>query len=108
MIVEPQFSATSPIGINDILDFLSEDFEIMQSTGLKDKNGKEIFEGDIVQIDAEKLWYSREPKNRKCVQEVNFEEYDVQPFGGSSSDWHSDSEKWEIIGNIYQNPELLP
>nr|DAR76868.1 MAG TPA: YopX protein [Caudoviricetes sp.] len=76
---------------------------IMQSTGLKDKNGKEVFVGDIIKC------------TRGCPHEVYLEkEYGGTYIGGmpaiylkgllSGYAWTEDE---EIIGNIYENPELL-
>ena len=71
---------------------------VMQYTGLKDKNGTEIYEGDIVVF---KNW---KPKS------VVFQTNGVQTFVFDGTDlWLSsyDSEHYKVIGNIYQNPELL-
>lgn len=89
---------------------------VMQSTGLYDKNGKEIFEGDICQI-----WNA---KGDKVVHSYTGEVYfDLREGGwqlrrgdGTKTTIFSlaifcrpgSSQDAEVIGNIYQNPELLP
>lgn len=80
-----------------------EDFNIMQYTGLKDKNGKEIYEGDIVN-------YSH-PRTDEIIRTVTFKHGAFGIEGiyekthiifGNILDSHI-----EVIGNIYENPELL-
>ena len=79
------------------------DVELMQSTGLKDKNGKEVFVGDIIKC------------TRGCLHEVYIEkEYGGTYIGGMPAIYLkgiSEGYAWtgdeEIIGNIYENPELL-
>ena len=69
------------------------DIILMQSTGLTDKNGKEIFEGDVVSYGNENIcikWLSR----TACW------------WGEPDCGMHEVS-NGEIIGNIYENPELL-
>ena len=73
---------------------------LMQYTGLKDKNGKEIYEGDVVRYKAFEIWYARK---------VYFDT-ELCQFGLHSSNFlfHNQfSDNLEIIGNIYENPELL-
>ena len=79
------------------------DIELMQSTGLKDKNGKEVFIGDIIKC------------TRGCLHEVYIEkEYGGTYVGGMPAvylkglrEGYAWTEHEEIVGNIYENPELL-
>lgn len=83
-----------------------KDGVIMQCTGLKDKNGKLIYEGDIINI-----WCKNFTKNQ--ISEVKF----CKERAAFTFDYNTDlcnivpctMEKTEIevIGNIYENPELL-
>lgn len=80
------------LGVNDL--------KLMQFTGLLDKNGKEIYEGDIVEIPD---YYAK-----KGIVEYSAPEFHVYDGddGFTSFDW----EEWEyfkVIGNIYENPNLL-
>lgn len=74
-----------------------ERFILMQSTGLFDRDGKEIFEGDVVRILDEKLSKIYYSDGAFCVDILN---------GGTPLHAFL-SEQLEIIGNIYKNPELL-
>lgn len=91
--------------IGDAVTFYrgAEEVELMQSTGLFDKNGKEVFVGDIIKC------------TRGCLHEVYIEkEYGGTYIGGMPAiylkgiregyAWTGDE---KIIGNIYENPELL-
>ena len=80
---------------------LAEDLVLMQSTGLKDKNGKEIFEGDIL-------------KSNKYITSVFYEDgaYCVK-FRRTTNTTVTmnvisfiEKYKTKVIGNIYENPEL--
>lgn len=78
-------------------------YELMQYTGLKDKNGKEIYEGDIInyfgKTDAMHFGV--------CTTEVRFDEHRC---GFAPMSWwvsQTNRDVLEVIGNIYENPELL-
>lgn len=81
----------------------NESEKIMQFTGLLDKNGKEIYEGDIVT-------FSDAIENKKVVIEYIAPSFRYTVHGGKVDGITFDLigwSTWEIIGNIYENPELL-
>lgn len=81
-----------------------------QYTGLKDKNGKEIYEGDIV---SEEFEYGGEKTKtiwqvRWCDDECAFELHYVSGFEVDDCSLVADDEEdYEVIGNIHENPDLL-
>ncbi|RZK63919.1 MAG: hypothetical protein EOO95_12340 [Pedobacter sp.] len=80
----------------------------MQFTGLKDKNGKEIYEGDVVRT---KLGNICLIKWDKCNEVKHGDYYQYTGFCfhniRQKLNFHFDDTECEIIGNIHQNPELL-
>lgn len=101
-----------------VLDYEdSIEAEILQYTGLKDKSGKEIYEGDIVKLI---------PLNSERLKELGrkwYEHLKVEWGAYSDGEYVTNVETWmiginplseelldetvEVIGNIYENPELL-
>ncbi|RAL55455.1 hypothetical protein BLM37_04405 [Candidatus Gracilibacteria bacterium GN02-873] len=88
--------------------FSLNEVELMQYTGYKNKNGKEIYEGDIVEyLDASGFSQDDVGINRGIVEldlreGINFTNRDSVEMEDIDFD-----EEVEIIGNIYENPELL-
>ena len=92
--------------MNDNIPVYPDEIELMQSTGLLDKNGKEIFEGDIVR----QVRTQPTTENEIIIGVVTMIEgtwlimNDCEQL--ASKLW-SETDENEIIGNIYENKELL-
>jgi len=89
----------------EIDDNVSYQYKLMQYTGLKDKNGVEIYEGDVVKcvlgkyseeyLYKEAFLYGRDGKH--VIREISIPEVYQERF----------PDGMEVIGNIFENPELL-
>jgi hypothetical protein len=73
-----------------------------QFTGLQDKNGKDIYDGDILQS-----FYSRDTTGKDIVNTQEVVEYQIDEYTGEAGYELLFIERAVIIGNIYENPELL-
>lgn len=81
-------------------------WELMQFTGLLDKNGKEIYEGDIIKYYEKRHEGGQDVVFEQVFEVQVFEDY-LQFFDFMCNYPLADKDTIEIIGNIYENPELL-
>jgi len=124
--VDPQYSIYPEYMLGGFIDMhIGAGIELMQYTGLKDKNGKEIYEGDILDVKfrggyVERISWKGPPDARAFVF-WDFSAFRLKCKGAQDeryADW-TDTDGYfdpmlemershsEVIGNIYENPELL-
>jgi uncharacterized phage protein (TIGR01671 family) len=102
--------------------YLVKECKYMQYTGLKDKNGKEIYEGDILEFTDKWEWYRssygikmnfagpselKELQEKYAAEPMHRREVKFDPLEGYGLSKGDLEDYFEIIGNIYENPELL-
>jgi uncharacterized phage protein (TIGR01671 family) len=97
---------------------------LMQFTGLLDADGTEIYEGDIVVVPGEYIWFDDGEPNYRGVVDWIFSQWQVVAYcvnpnkrgisdgineGLNDAGWgEGEKSHWKVIGNIHENPELLP
>lgn len=101
-------------GISRFFGLLREDAIIMQFTGLKDKNGIEIYEGDICEIILRKKYGHQYDDKKAIIGFVEFGKitirnnslyvYNAFNIKGNSISYY---QELEVIGNIYENSNLI-
>ena len=89
---------TQPHAVSDEI-FSNPNLEIMQFTGLLDRNGKEIYEGDILKYYGEVVWIAQSASFRVNPTRDNADISFTESFLNIDDS--------EIAGNIFENPELL-
>ena len=75
-----------------------DNVKLMQSTGLKDMNDTEIYEGDIVENSYKEIGFIKNSKDAFCFNRKERNFY-LSGIGAGSP--------FKVLGNIYENPELL-
>lgn len=89
--------------------FLTNDISLMKYSGLKDKNGNEIYEGDVCR------WTDSEAFDGEIISDVFIARYSdeyLKWIGENNNSYDdlydfTDDRQLELIGNIYENPKLL-
>jgi uncharacterized phage protein (TIGR01671 family) len=96
------------IPLYNIIEDVNESYQLLQYTGVEDKNRKEIYEGDIVKYKGGShiVSFHRGAWILKKVGKLSFH-FLLELFGLERKDNMYFNDLVEVIGNLYDNPELL-
>ena len=98
------------IGTGELQGSPAQNIELMQFTGLLDKNGKEIYEGDILELKGKtKDWVAKVYWDH-CEWDFESIRTFIDPILKDRNFWlpfRTTAEDMEVIGNVWENPELL-
>lgn len=100
------FFGTASVEIRDGVLACNDNEVIILSTGLKDKNGKEIYEGDIVCTEYNPG--NHENCHKQFHDVVEYKDGAYSTFNPANGyEYGSDPNECEVLGNIYENTELV-
>ena len=100
--IDGRIWVTADDGKNGI-ELIDEEAHLMQCTGLHDKNGREIYEGDVLDIGL------RNQDGNPVIAPVSYETYAAGYVldNGGNGIWQRLTKDCEVIGNIFEDKQLL-
>jgi uncharacterized phage protein (TIGR01671 family) len=90
-----------------LLEKFKDEYEVMEHTGLTDKNGKEIYEKDVVDFDGKKYMVTFANGGFGIWKEIRTDLYSDETRDYYEPLWNLILDGCEVIGNLFENPELL-
>lgn len=80
-----------------------KDYIVLEWTGLVDANGRDIYEGDVIRH----VNFKKYGESYSRLEVVRFSDGIFTPFGSVNDDFCAHPQFMEVIGNVFENPELL-
>ena len=93
--------------VNQMINEEDYFYDLMQYTGLKDKNGADIYEGDILSTDLDRPYLIVEFRNGAFMFQCHDNGKDYYDFMAITGENSNFTKYHEVIGNIYENRKLL-